>query len=69
MFNQSSSRHKALTSNLNHNTLGSATHWGQERCVIHIFLMIPALIPVSLDNCRMLECTVFLTPCAQYFLL
>ncbi len=26
--------------------------------------MIPALIPVSLDNCRMLECTVFLTPCA-----
>ena len=30
-----------------------------ERCVIHIFLMIPALIPFSLDNCRMLECTVF----------
>ena len=26
--------------------------------------MIPTLIPVSLDNCWMLECTVFLTPCA-----
>ena len=26
--------------------------------------MIPALIHVSLDNCWMLECTVFLTPCA-----
>ena len=26
--------------------------------------MIPALILVSLDNCRILECTVFLTPCA-----